>query len=158
MAEGAQGGASVAKDLVLEGSDQVEEEHVELQDGLGAGERREAEAVGGEIEFEFLDAVFAVGTAVVEAPDLFRRQGKIGDDGVECVAGDIEEATASGIGAFVELFADDDETARDFPREGLPGQLGDLQAAAKGAPAFRGSDGFSDTPRAVPVLPLRSQA
>jgi hypothetical protein len=55
VAEGAQGGASVAKDLVLEGSDQVEEEHVELQDGLGAGERREAEAVGGEIEFEFLE-------------------------------------------------------------------------------------------------------
>jgi hypothetical protein len=47
VAKGPQCGGAVAKDLVLERCDQVEEEHVELEDGLGAGEGLETEAVSG---------------------------------------------------------------------------------------------------------------
>ena len=77
MAEGREGWRGVLEDLVLESGQEIEEQAVEVQDGLGAPERAQTEAVGGELELELLDAVLAVGSAVVEEPDLFRGRERL---------------------------------------------------------------------------------
>lgn len=56
-----EGGRGICENLVLEGGQQVEEETVQLQDGLGSLEGARAEAVGGKAELELPDAVVAVG-------------------------------------------------------------------------------------------------
>jgi len=116
-----EGGRGICEDLVLEGGQQVEEETVQLQDGLGSLEGARAEAVGGKAELELPDAVVAVGAHGVEAPGLLWGQRQVGDDGVEGVARQLDEAPAGGVGSLAQDFADDDEAARRLPVWRLPG-------------------------------------
>ena len=65
--------------LAFEIGDEVEEETDQPKGGFGTIEGVQAKAACTKIFLEFLDAVFAFGAAVVEAPGLYRVMPEGGD-------------------------------------------------------------------------------
>src|SRR5713101_9665052 len=69
----------ILSNLAFAVGDEVEQETDQAEGGFGAIEGVQAEAVSAKVVLEFLDAVFALGTAVVEPPGWHRVMAKGGD-------------------------------------------------------------------------------
>src|SRR5713101_8622668 len=73
----------ILSNLAFAVGDEVERETDQAEGGFGAIEGMETKAVGAKVLLEFLDAVFALGAAVVEAPGLHRVVVEGGDQNME---------------------------------------------------------------------------
>src|SRR3970282_765152 len=116
----------------LEPADQIVQEADEAEGGLGPREAPGAEPIRPEGVLEFLDAILAVGPAIVHPPHRLRGEREGGHDGVEPVAGDLEEHPAPGGPADGQLLPDHDDPPRPGPPSRLEHELGDLEARGEG--------------------------
>src|SRR6202158_6579595 len=71
--------------------EQIEQQQNAAEGGFGGEELPQAKIIGGQIVFQFGDAIFHVRSAVIVAPDFFRRQSEVGDEDAEGIAGNIEQ-------------------------------------------------------------------
>jgi len=86
------GGLAIAGEAAgaLKFSEQIEQQQNAAEGGFGGEELAQAKIIGGQIVFQFGDAIFHIRPAVIVAPDFFRRQSEVGDENAEGIAGDIE--------------------------------------------------------------------
>ncbi len=64
----------------LKFSEQIEQQQDAAEGGFGSEKLLQAKIIGGQIVFQFGDAIFHVRPAVIVAPDFFRRQSEVGDE------------------------------------------------------------------------------
>ena len=74
----------------LKFSEQIEQQQDATEGCFGGKKLLQAKIIRGSIVFQFGDAIFHVGPAVVVSPELFRRQRQVGNEDAEGVAGNIE--------------------------------------------------------------------
>lgn len=86
------GGLPIAGEATgaLKFSEQIEQQQDAAESGFGGEELAQAKIIGGQIVFQFGDAIFHIRPVVVVAPDFFRRQSEVGDEDAEGIAGNIE--------------------------------------------------------------------
>ena len=86
------GGLAIAGEAAgaLKFPEQIEQQQNAAEGGFGGEELAQAKIIGGQIVFQFRDAIFHVRPAVVVAPDFFRWQSEIGDEDAEGIAGNVE--------------------------------------------------------------------
>src|SRR5713226_4849145 len=95
----------ILSNLAFAVGDEVERETDQAEGGFGAIEGMETKAVGAKVLLEFLDAVFALGAAVVEAPGLHRVVVEGGDQNMKRIAGNLEQFTPARLWSFAQHFA-----------------------------------------------------
>jgi hypothetical protein len=81
----------IVSNLAFEVGAEVEEETDQPEGGCGAIEGVQAKAARAKVVLELLDAVFAFGAAVVEAPGWPRVVAQGGDQDLKGIAGDLEQ-------------------------------------------------------------------
>src|SRR5260370_35711653 len=96
----------------LKFSEQVEQQQNAAEGGFGGEELAQAKRIGGQIVFQFGDAIFHVRPAVVVSPDFFRGPSAVGDEHAGRIAGKIEEFSAQQGSPGTQLVRDDDERER----------------------------------------------
>jgi hypothetical protein len=86
------GGLAIAGEAAgaLKFSEQIEPQQNAAEGGFRGEELLQAKIVGGQVVFQFGDAIFHVRPAVIVAPGFFRRQSQVGDEDAEGIAGNIE--------------------------------------------------------------------
>src|ERR1700693_618500 len=86
------GGLAIAGETAgaLKFSEQIEQQQNAAESGFGGEELLQAKNIGGQIVFQFGDAIFHVRPAVVVAPDFFRWQSQVSDEDAEGIAGNLE--------------------------------------------------------------------
>src|SRR5487761_1073534 len=119
------GGLAIAGEAAgaLKFSEQIEQQQDAAEGGFGGKELSQAKIIGGQIVFQFGDAIFHVRPEVVVAPDFFRWQSAVGDEDAEGIAGDIEQFSSQRGSLGAQLFADDHEAARAVPAQQLQSKL-----------------------------------
>src|ERR1700687_900707 len=108
------GGLAITGEVAgaLKLSEQIEQQQNAAEGGFGGEELLQAKIIGGQIVFQFGDAIFHVRPAVVVAPDFFRWQSQVGDEDAEGIAGNLEQFSSQRGSLGAQLFADDHEAAR----------------------------------------------
>ena len=91
-ANGVKGEGRVLKDDCLEDRDEIERETDQMKCSLGAMKALQTESIGIEVILEFFDAVLAITTTKVEAPDLEGGVGFRRDKRLDCVIDDFEQS------------------------------------------------------------------
>src|ERR1035437_8458103 len=78
----------------LKFSKQIEQQQNAAEGGFGGEELSQAKIIGGQIVFQFGDAIFHVRPVVVVAPDFFRWQSEVGDEDEGGMDGELQEVSS----------------------------------------------------------------
>src|SRR3989442_1379673 len=119
----------------LEFSEQVEQQQDAPEGRFGGKEFLQAKSIGGQIVFQFGNAVFHVGPAVVVAPDFFRGNREVADEDAEGVAGNVEQFSSQRGALGAQLFPNHHEAAGAGPARQLEKKIAHTRVALPNTPS-----------------------
>ena len=118
----------------LEFSEQIEQQQDAAEGCFGGEELLQAKIIGGQIVFQFGNAIFHVCPAVVVSPDLFRRQRPVGNEDAKSVTGNLQQFSSQRGALGAQLLANHHEAARTVPTPELQRKLTHRIMLVQGAP------------------------
>src|SRR5579859_2736285 len=111
------------------------EQQLDAPEGCFRGKKLlQAKIIGVRIVFQFGDAIFHVRSAVVVAPEFFRRERQISNEDAEGVARNLQQFSSQRGALGAPLFANHHEAARTVPAQQLQRKLTRSVMLVQGAP------------------------